>query len=39
MKSDDVIVRTIINMYIGGFTLLWGETFWNPKCDNESDVV
>ncbi len=56
MKSDNVVVRTIINMGIEGFHPIMGRnlrlmqskfkmdesnvlTFWNHKCDNESDAV
>ncbi len=56
IKSDNVVVRTIINMEIVGFHSFIGRilrlfqsnfkmdesnvlTFWNHKCDNESDTV
>ncbi len=50
MKSDNVVVRTIINMSIEArnLTLMQSKfkmdesnvlTFWNHKCDNESDAV
>ncbi len=56
IKSDNVVVRTNINMGIEGFHSVMGRnlrlmqsnfkmdernvlTFWNHKCDNESDAV